>query len=240
MFEVALSEFTSGMKGAKKQANFATAMALTWTAQDIKKAEIKHMNRVFDNPTRFTLNSLYVSPARKNKHSARVWIKDEAFKGTAAAKYLQSQLKGGRRRQKRHEVLLEQRGILPKGKVAVPGAGARLNKAGNISRGQITRMLSNVGAQFDQYQNTPNKATREARGSSAKAKNFFVKRDDSGMPIAIYRRTGKRKAKPFLVFVSDTNYHKRLDFYGVAERTRNKRLLPNYKKAFKHAIRTAR
>ena len=44
---------------------FALAYALTKTAQDIKAAEIDVMKNVFDRPTRFTLNVLFLKPATK-------------------------------------------------------------------------------------------------------------------------------------------------------------------------------
>lgn len=219
---------------SKDQVPFATALMLTWTGQDIKKAERAEMLRVFDNPTAFTLNSLYLTPATKKKHEALVWFKDYAPKGTAAAKYLQPQVVGGIRQAKRYEKALRRKGMLPAGKITVPGAGARLTKGGNISRGQITRMLSNLDAQHDSGQNTGSRGTRR-NGRQASARNYFVKRNQSGMPIAIYIRAGRRRAKPFLIFASDAKYHQRFDFFGVASDTRDKRLNANWARAWKQA-----
>ena len=60
----------------RRQLPFATSLALTRTALMVKAAEVEEMKRVFDAPTRFTLNSLFVRPAKKSRLEAVVWVKD--------------------------------------------------------------------------------------------------------------------------------------------------------------------
>jgi hypothetical protein len=60
----------------QRQMPFAVALALTRTAQDVKRAEQAEMRGVFDRPTPFTLNSLFTKPATKQSLEARVWVKD--------------------------------------------------------------------------------------------------------------------------------------------------------------------
>src|ERR1035441_633525 len=76
-----------------RQLPFATAKALTRTAQLIKAAEVDEMRRVFDRPTPWTLNSVFITPATKDNLIARVWLKQDAAKGTPAAKYLLSEIR---------------------------------------------------------------------------------------------------------------------------------------------------
>ena len=59
-------QFTRGLSRLeRREAPFAIALALTRTAQEIRKNTVKRMGRVLDRPTRFTLNAFKVVPARK-------------------------------------------------------------------------------------------------------------------------------------------------------------------------------
>lgn len=86
---------------AEKQIPFLTAYALTKTAQDIKDAEYKLIGQVFDRPTRFTLNSLFVRPATKSNLVASVEFK-EGFGSVPAWRYLGPHVDGGGRQKKSH------------------------------------------------------------------------------------------------------------------------------------------
>lgn len=59
----------------KKQLPFATAKALTATAQKIQAAERKAMPSVFDRPKPFTVNAISITPANKQNLTATVYIK---------------------------------------------------------------------------------------------------------------------------------------------------------------------
>jgi len=49
----------------RKQLPFAYSLAVNRTAKLVKQAEIDKMRAVFDRPTPYTLNSLYVKPGTK-------------------------------------------------------------------------------------------------------------------------------------------------------------------------------
>ena len=53
---------------------------------------------MFDRPTRYTQNSLFLQPATKQKREARVWVKDTE----RPDHYLLPQINGGNRPLKRH------------------------------------------------------------------------------------------------------------------------------------------
>jgi hypothetical protein len=55
---------------------FASVVALSRTAKDIKIEQPKEMQRVFDRPTPFTLRSVFMQDATKAEPYARVWLKD--------------------------------------------------------------------------------------------------------------------------------------------------------------------
>lgn len=218
----------------ERQVPFATALALTRTAEIAKRAVEAEMGSVFDRPTRWTLNSLRLFPAKKNNLVARVWMKNEADKSVPATRWLNPQIDGGQRQDKRTEKLLRDRGILPSGKYVVPGRDAKLNQFGNISRGQIQKILSGLGAQFDPYQNS----TASARSSANKRAFFVLGRGDEAAGIA--QRTGRSSIKILLAFVSRPSYGRRLDFYGVGDRVVVENLERELVEAMRKAIATAR
>lgn len=214
---------------AEDQLPFATALTLTWTAQDVKSGQIDEMKRVFDSPTRFTLNSVFVRPATKQRQVSTVWLRDYIPKGTAAADYLAPHIFGGKRGAKRFEKALIRRNLLPQGMVAVPGQAARLNQSGNVSKGQITKMLSNIGGQHDSGQNT----------TSAK-RSYWLRRDESGRPEAIWFRKSRAKAAPFMIFARSANYDVEYDFFGVGDRVAGQHYVENWLKAMDRAVSTSR
>ena len=136
----------------RKQIPFATALALTRTAQGMRREQQRTMRRVFDKPVPFTVGnserggSLAFQPANKKDPvpESRVFFTEFAGKGTPAYKYLTPQIFGGPRRQKRHEIALSNK--LGQKIYTSPGADAPLLRNGNISGGQYTRILAAVEA----------------------------------------------------------------------------------------------
>jgi len=221
MFEinvVGLDEELKRLEGLEKQIPFALAKTLTNTAQAVKADLVEGMKRSFDRPTKFTLNSLYIKPARKNKLFAAVYIKDDKpLKGTAAADYLAPQIEGGPRRQKRSEMALHYRKGLKKSERLVPGKSVRLNKFGNLTKGSIGKMLSNIGSQLDHNQNTTN---------NSKKKFFWVDSDRGRLKRGVYQRVGKNKVRTYLLAVDNFSYRKRFDYWGIAQRSMNRHIAP--------------
>lgn len=227
-----------------RQIPFVVAKALTNTAQDAKKDLVAVMPRVFDRPTPYTLNSLYVSPARKQRLEAVVKLKDEAFKGTPASKYLAPAISGGDRNIKRVERLLTGRGILPAGMAVVPGSGAQLDQYGNISRGQYSKILSQLKANTDSYQNET-AASRKRKGSRAKTQGrYFVAAPGGGkLPLGVWARFGFSKGsaiKPVLLFVDIPKYRKQFDFFGVVQNTIRQKFTDHLDEAMRYALATSR
>lgn len=240
-------------RGARDQVPFATAVALTRTARDVREVERKSMPTVFDRPVPYTLNSLYVKPATKQDLTARVWVKDDrAGSGTPATRYLVPEIEGGRRGMKGFERLLQRAGALPAGWAAVPGAGADIDQHGNMRRGQITQILSYLRAFGEQGYSaniTDRKKARMARGTKAKrGVSYFVShgklRDQTRhLPAGVWRRTSFGQAgtalTPILVFVPRAQYRRRWDFYGIAEREIARQFPVHFTTAFQQAVATA-
>lgn len=209
----------------KQVVPLAQAKALTFTAKHGVQPElVREMNRVFDRPTRFTLNATYLKPATVQKPEAWVGIKDHASKAIPAIKWLAPQIFGGNRGPKRSEQLLRSKGILAANEFIVPGAGARLDAHGNMSRGQMQQILSRVGASFDPLVNAYGKVSK-VRGSQFGAREtYFAVTTPRGAlsQRGIYRRVmmgNQSRVEPVLIFVKRPRYRVRFKFFRIAEQT---------------------
>lgn len=131
-----LSDVQTALKLYPGLAQKACAIALSMTAKhDIKPRIQKEMIKVFDNPTPFTLKSLKIKYAQVKDLTAVVEFKEP---GRMGQHYLVPQVEGGVRKLKGFERALGN-------KKYTPGSGARINKYGNISFGQIRQILSVLG-----------------------------------------------------------------------------------------------
>lgn len=128
-----LRRFNRGLSDfARRQLPFATALALTRTAEDVKTNTLKRMARVFDRPTPFTMRGVAVRRASKRRPAAAVFLKDRQ------ADYLEHQETGGTR--------------TPSGRALVIPQAARVNRYGNLPRGAVAR----AAARPDTFEGTVN------------------------------------------------------------------------------------
>lgn len=217
----------------RKQIPFATSLALNKTAQKVKRAQRNEMQDVFDRPSRFTLNSVYIDSATKKNLAARVWLKDWSLKGGSADRFLGPQIHGGPRPLKTFEKLLNRRGILPDGFYVVPGKRAKLDRYGNISRGLLGQILSYTNSQRDPLQNTK----RGRRGTKAK---FILFDARDGKPGGLWQIADNGGVYPVLIFVKNPKYNKRYNFDAVARQTHRIHFPKEFKFALRRALRTAK
>ncbi len=224
---------------AAEDAPIVTAYALTKVAGDIKADEVQTMKDVFDRPTKFTLNSLYVKPATKRDLVAEVYFKD-GFGSIPAWKYLGPQVEGGARQHKSHEKRLIRAGHMKPDEFAVPGQGAKLDAFGNLSGSTIERILSQVQSaeQFAGYQANATDS-RRSKAKRKKAGNYFVLRPElsgrAGRNVApgiYYRAPGSKGFVPVIMFVKAPRYQKRFPFYERAQLVFNDKLLARAQEGF--------
>jgi len=217
----------------KKQIPAATQWALNGTAKKVKAAEEREIKRVFNNPTRYTQKALWIKWARKTNLEALVKIKDEAFKGNAASKYLSPQMSGGGRKHKGFEKLLIARGQMPGNMYAIPSRTLKKNRYGNVSNGMIQKILSGLGSQRDVYQ-------RASEGSKTFGKYFS---GIIGDVHGIWDVNKLRRRVPALLFIfisGSPKYSKRFDFQRVAVKTINTVFKREFDKSLAKALATAR
>lgn len=216
----------------KKQVPAATKWAINNTAVLVKEAEEREIRNVFNNPTRFTQNSLWIQWARPGKLEAIVKIKDHAVKGTAASKYLAPEIEGGPRRHKGFEKLLISKGMMPANMYAVPSRTVKRDSYGNVSKGLIQKILSGLQAQRDVHQ--------RARKGSRTSGGYFA--GIIGNVHGIWDVKALHDGGPALLFIytNTPNYTKRLNFQAVAARVISRSFNKEFGKALAYAIATAR
>jgi hypothetical protein len=242
-----LDEAVKIAKEVQGQAPYILARTLSKTAVAVKGAEVDEMRKVFDRPTPYTLGGVYVKTASKSNLTARVWLKDklQAGKGTAAADFLWPQVHGGERQLKRFEKALQYAGVLPRGYYAVPGSGAKMDRYGNMDKGQIVQLISyfqGFGEQGYRANMTGQKIKKLAKGKkTTRGFAYFAIPPGKHIYPGIYQRTGfawGTAIKPVLIFVRSTRYKKRFDFHGVGQTTADKVWENEFYQAFDDAIST--
>lgn len=228
----------------RSQLPFAASQAANKVAFEIRERWKQRAPQVFDRPTPLTKNAALYHKATKARPYAEIFIRDEAFKGTPPSKYLFTEVEGGTRRRKGFERLLQGKGLMSPSQFAVMGRGARPNQYGNVPAGQVTKLLSQLGAQRDRYQNQTPTSAKRRRSRAPKGGEYFVitKRRGKLRP-GIYERIGTgwgSAVRSVFIFTNTANYQPRYDIFGMAEDTW-KKLMPFYlKRELERAMETAR
>lgn len=231
---------------SERRLNAAAATALTRVVVDVHKAERAELARAIDRPTPHTIAAMRYVPASAAKPEAWVGFDVQRvtdIRGqtlsftrgeTPASRYMLPQVAGGNRVAKRFERLLQAAGLLPAGWFAVPGAGARLDAYGNVSRGQVIQVLSQlrITGTAGYTRNMSDDARKQIAAQRKAGGRFFVVRPGGRVAPGVYQRefTG-RNITPIFIFVSKATYRARFDFYGVARRVVADRLPVHWRQA---------
>jgi hypothetical protein len=238
-----LDEIRKGLEGfSDRRFNAACATALTRTAGEVKTAVRNELQRSIDRPTPYTLNSLFVKPATAARLEAVTFIKDDratSKAGTPPTRYLLPQIEGGKRNVKRFERALQLAGHLPAGWVVVPGVGARLDAYGNIERGQIIQVLSQL--RITLVAGTTRNLGFGKKGIAAQRKAggrfFVIKPGRTAQPGVYQREFFGQSITPVMIFVKGAQYRRRIDFEGVARRAIARNLKPNIDRAIAEQVK---
>lgn len=251
-----LQRVVDELKEWPKQARFATALALTRTAQQVQKAEVAEMRDSFDRPNPFTLRSVFLQGAKPGNLQAVVGIKDNSqSQGREAIQWLRWQIYGGLRTMTGYEKLLRGAGAIPGDMRAVPGKFAKFDSYGNVSRGQLVQILSQLRIdtysgstrslptlQFDDNRKTLLAKRGTIRRAYRRAGGQYVAFPNGRGKLApgIYqvRATafGRTDPKPVLIFVKHAAYEKRFDFYGAARFAIQRHLPVEMRRAVDHVV----
>lgn len=234
----------------RKQLPFASALALTRTAGWAKTDLRLSMKNDFDQPRPFTLNSLYTQAATKTRLEANVHFKDRLPKSVPAGRYLRAQIEGGARTEKSSERAFQRADVIPPGYFFVPTKYADLDAAGNMSAGQVKKILSYLGAA--EGMGWAANYTGNSKGKRKNEHYFAVvpgrpqgnKGQGGGLPPAIYKvipsGLGRIVVPVATIVPKAPTYTQRFDFYGIAAQSIERRLPKELGDALEHALRTAR
>jgi hypothetical protein len=222
----------------RKQIPFATAKALTKTAQLAQKAVVDEMAAKFDRPTPFTLKSLFIKPATKQNLQAMVYLKDRPAGQNpySLSEIIGQEFGGGVRIRKRLEYWLQRAGYISSDEFVAPGAAAKLDRYGNMSRGQVQQILSQLKAGPDtaSYKSGSSRSKRNVK----MAGQLFWSRGGR-LPRGVWMRAGA-SVKPILIVISKPSYKQRINLERIVGDVVNRRFDAEFKKALGEAIRTAR
>jgi hypothetical protein len=227
------------------QVRFASSLAINKTAQQVKKDLQKEMKRVFDRPTPYTLNGLFIAPSTKQHLQAEVWLKgDGSFapssNGTAQVKYLSPEIFGGERKPRSSELDLRRADFLEDDMFTTPGYEfeQKLDRYGNVPSSVIMRMITNLKIQQEDHGVQQNQTASSKKRRKGRAE-YFVMGKNPGLGV-FRRKTGSDDLESVLWFVKKPHYQKRFDFFGVAEKSAAEHMPKELVKAVRFALATAR
>lgn len=224
------------MDTKRAEVNDAARRTLNILAMRGVRAIQAEMGKVFDRPTRYALNSVAWAEDLPGPEAAVVWrgstdawSRAGQFKGAherANQGYLKAQIYGGPRRQKASEIRLQRIRTGGQDIYVVPTGYAELDSYGNVSRGQIVKILSALealggdGQGFDGNR----KPGRRGRGRR-RAEDYFAiwPGSNQALPPAIYRKFGTGAGayvRPILIFAKKAPvYRQRLNPEDIVART---------------------
>jgi hypothetical protein len=227
--------FTDGLI---KQQRFAVASALTATATELRSELYAEQKRVFDRPTPYTQRSMFVRKATPQKLVAEVILKDRLLSKTtrSPAQILGHQYEGGKRKRKQIEEYCERAGLLSANEYLVPSEGARLDQYGNMSKGQVAQLISQLRVGLDPL-TYASKSTRSVR-NQRKAGQVFWSRGGS-LARGVWMRAGD-SVVPVLMVERNINYRQRIDVKRIGDKVFGLQFEANLRTAWARAKATAR
>ena len=223
-----------------KQVRFAGSKALNIVSKRSVDFQKRDMKLVFDRPTRFIVNSLRVSQfSSKTRQEARVGFKDvfQSIRFDPVADTLLPHIDGGTRRPKRSELRLRRFGILKQNEHLVPSRTAPLDRFGNIRKGVMQRILSDLGSFSDRGFDGNRKGNAKRQyvfGRVGSTKGIFRVRGGAS------RLATNQWSLIFLIVSRAPRYRKRFNFFDNAERFVEKNIVSEFEKQYADARATAR
>lgn len=175
-----LAEVRDLMLKAGKHLPFALSKALNDLAFVVRSEEMDTVRKVFDRPRPQTVRNFFVRKGNKSRPSATIWF-DQMFE-RGFDEYMVPQVEGGGRGQKKSERML--------GRFYVPGAGAKLDRYGNMQGGQVTQVLSQLRrfGETGWSMNQTSRSVSKRRGAAKSTEYFMVSQPRGGLVPGVYQR----------------------------------------------------
>ena len=205
----------------QKQIKFATAKALTRTAQAVQRAIPQALERELDRPNQFTKGGTFITPARKDNLQAVVGFKDKQ------ARYMRLQIEGGIRSP-------GARGIKLPGNVT-------LDQYGNIPRGLIAKLIAAArSGKFGAAVKTRLGINAKGRAPADLSMFYCRPKGRTDLPVGIYRRMPNGLLTVVLFSQKAARYRPRFKFQELAERVVKDTFAAEFDAALADAMRSAR
>lgn len=212
---------------------FALQQTANRTGEEMQRQWKMLMQREFDNPVSMTLNAVKLNKARYTRgaagqrivHGAEVFIRDQAPKGTPPAKYLLPQADGGIRRHKGLERGLQRGHYLRPNEYAVPAKTAPLDAHGNIQRGVVQQILSQLKLQSKEAANesAESRAQRYEKQQKKFGRTydyFALRRRKGRLRAGVYERSNDKSRGLRMIFhFTKVIYQPRIDLFEAARKT---------------------
>jgi hypothetical protein len=265
MLKPALDQFMRQVDAIKKQLEYAERRAINDIGKAVQEGLKDEIKRVFDRPTKTTINSVKFWPARPIKgptgttsSEAVVFIQNtygskNKEKSSSPAltpeEYLEPQIFGGSRDNKRYELRMIRAGVMPSGEgFLVPSKSAPFDKHGNVLFKSFSGMLSDIKATNNWNDTGRYYARRKGKTRSQKDRGstyFFGTPGWLGggeKSKGIWERDNMTgEITPILIFKqSAPHYKKRFKLYETAERIVAGHLEKAFAERINHAMQTAR
>lgn len=221
----------------KNQIPFAASQAANRLAKIGLDDVRKEMETVFDRPKQFTLRGFYARFGTKRNPHGEILARDYAGKGTPAGKYLLPETLGGARNLKRFERALGFK--TGEARFTIPGKAAPLDQYGNITQGQINKMLSALGAAEHHAGYSANSRTpgRTKRGETY----FLAHSQQDGRLLGIWKVVSTGHVEPVLLFTKTApTYRVRFRFGSVVMESVSKHSGKVFDEELRKAIATAK
>lgn len=183
--EVQDAEVRKLIANLPKTAGRAAEIAIDRTAKEIRNEIKSEMRRVFDGPVPYTINSLQITPTRNHNLQATVWFKDP---DRMQQHYLVPQVEGGPRKLKGLERALG--GSFGVKMELVPGSGAKLDRYGNITGGQIKQIMS-VLKVADQWAGSTSNISKQSAKVGKERDYVLIPRKRGKLLPGIYQRVAR-------------------------------------------------
>ena len=243
---------------SERRLRAAAATALTRTAVTLRRELLGQLSQAFDRPTPYTLRQLRYVGATAQRLAAGVGFNVAAITDergavmryadlgpgeTPAGRYLTPNIEGGTRRAKRLEEALRAIGALPADWFAVPGQGANLDAYGNMTRGQVVQILSQLRVQFvaGSTRNMSRVAREQIAAQRKAGGRFFVAPVGGKLAPGIYQRELLgRNITPVVIFVRGVTYRRRWDFYREARAIADRELPAQLDRALAESLQRLR
>lgn len=234
----------------RRQLPMAIAVTLTRTARLARERLVAKMSSFFQNPVWATLSAPRYQAAKKNApliHS-KVFILDEGnSKSLSPSKWFRSEVQGGPRRDKRFEVALRRKGLLPFGMQAVPGEKAEdLDAHGNFSGGFVTALMSQMKLHWGEgYTANESKKSKKRKDRLLFGRGIFIgkpKNQSKDLPSGVWERIDSafgKTLRPIMVFTKAGRYQKRMPLLETVELVNRQETADHLRQALADAVRTS-